>query len=412
MQGTGSVLAPPIRNAFGAAIALMTGLMSAGLGGDALSVQSAKAMEPVIAATRVVGSVAELQQALREAHSGDTIAVRPGVYTGVVISRLTFDEQKPVVVTSLDPARPATFVGIGVGLITGLRVSHVELTAVGVKDPYYAFRMDNCHGVSLDHIDAHGDPNIPPGLQTSGFYVKYSTNFSISDSHVHDLNAAIVVGANDGLTIQRNLLTRLNKGGIEMGGGSSVTITDNIFTEFILDPGTHPDAVQLFTAGTKTPSRDVIISKNLFYRGKGSAIQGLFVKDEVGTLPYERLTISDNAVIGGTYHGIYVVGAADDLVVKNNVVASWPGLDYEGMGRGETKLPAAKTVDYHSWIFIGGDLTRARVAETGNFAQAYTGSPEFKGQPSGNRMLGKVTDEGRALIRAWSDAEGRPPPTL
>ena len=58
----------------------------------------------------------------------------------------------------------------------------------------------------------------------------------------------------------------------------------------------------------------------MFNRGSGTIVQGIFISDEVGTLPYQRVTVTDNVIVGAMYNGIAVAGANDAKLTNNTVI--------------------------------------------------------------------------------------------
>ena len=82
----------------------------------------------------------------------------------------------------------------------------------------------------------------------------------------------------------------------------------------------HPDAIQFWTTNTTVAATDITITGNTFDRGSGVIVQGIFIQDEVGTLPYQRLTIADNVIVGAAYNGIAVRGAVDATLTNNTVI--------------------------------------------------------------------------------------------
>src|SRR3546814_3504194 len=83
------------------------------------------------------------------------------------------------------------------------------------------------------------------------------------------------------------------------------------------------DLIQLCTTNTTESASNISISGNVFERGDGDIIQGIFLRDQSGgKLPYQDVTISDNIVLGGMYNGISV-GNANGLVMTDNVVGAY-----------------------------------------------------------------------------------------
>jgi hypothetical protein len=189
----------------------------------------------------------------------------------------------------------------------------------------------------------------------------------------------------------------LSKGGVEAAATSRLKVQSNSFYDFLTAPGVHGDGIQIFTSRTTVVAHDILISGNLVARGNGTPEQGIFVQDEVKTLPFHNVTIEDNAVIGEQWNGIYLSHATGDVRIANNVVASWTGANV--VRGGDT--------DYISWLRLG-DLSGASVAVTSNQAQAFLVGlpPKQVAPPPSNVKLGPVQDRGAVLGRKWLAAHG------
>jgi hypothetical protein len=359
-----------------------------------------------------VGSSAELMTALKAARGGEVIRLAPGRYPALVIANMHFTV--PVIITSADKYQKAVLIGLGVANSSGIIFDKLELTSVGSEDPFYGFRLSRTENISFVHMDVHGSGSIDPSKQMNGFYITYCSSTVLSDSKFHDMNSAIVANNDNSVTIARNSFFKLNKGGIEMGGSSDVKIGENSFTDFRVSRGTHSDAIQIYTAGTKVVAHDIDIEGNLFHRGAGDPVQGIFVQDEVGTLPFHNLTIRDNAILGGMWDSIYVRHVIGELKVANNVAASWPGPDMEGVGTPAAMVATApiSTTSFRALIWLRGDLSGAKVTAEGNTAQEYKADAGWI-WGGDNHSVGSVDDKGAALLRAWNSrrvANGLPLP--
>ena len=333
-----------------------------------------------------------LNAALKSAHAGDTIQLAAGNYSDVAILGVNFNDA--VTITSKDPTNKAVFFGLRVVNSSGLHFSNLELSSAGVSDPYYAFRVANAQNIIFSDLSIHGRLDSAPSTQLSGFYIVNCSNITISNSELYYFDTAIAENRSTYATIANNFFHNLSKGGVEMGGNSHVTVSNNVFTDFDTAPRVHGDAIQLFTAGTKESGRDIVIADNLFYRSGGMAIHGIFVGDEVGTLPYIDVTIVNNAIIGASWNSITLGHASGNLRIENNVMATWSGTDVEANN---------KTTRFLAWLRLG-DLSGAAVTETGNQAQAYVHGSKSGLPPLGNALIGEVTDGGAALLRAWRSA--------
>jgi peptidoglycan hydrolase-like protein with peptidoglycan-binding domain len=349
-----------------------------------------------------VTTTAGLLAALKTAHAGDTITLAPGTYIGVKIVGLTYGASglnftSPVTITSADPSHEAVIEGLGIANVTGLTFRNLAFTSVGVTDPYFAYRIQDSQNLTFDHLYVHGDPSIAPSAQIDGFNVEKSSGLTFTNSD-YSYGDPLNFTNDSNVTISGDSFHNLNKGGVEMGGTSDVSITNNVCSDFDSAYGTHVDCIQIFTAGTTVAAHNITITGNLFYRGTGGAVQGIFVQDEVGTLPFSNVTIDDNAMIGGIWSSVLLRGATGNVQVNNNIAATWPGVDVEG-----STASNIVTTNFAGWVFLRDPLTGAIITETGNQAQAYP-NPTGTGAaitPPGNTVLGSVTDNGIALLKAW-----------
>ncbi len=145
---------------------------------------------------------------------------------------------------------------------------------------------------------------------------------------------------------------------------------------------THPDAIQFLTSGETAGVHDIVITDNVIDRGSGSAVQGIFMTDQVGTLPYQNVTISGNMLVGTMYNGI-MVNDGINLNISNNTVAGLP--------------------DMKSWIRVEGSTDAvlnhniaATLVQTGNTNLSVTDFTNLL--PS--------TDQSTQLLQTWLSQHG------
>ncbi|MFM9827791.1 MAG: right-handed parallel beta-helix repeat-containing protein, partial [Sphingomonas sp.] len=178
--------------------------------------------------------------------------------------------------------------------------------------------------IVLDQLDVHGTPGLGSTTGQSPLLIRNSENVSVTNSEFHDVWHGVSVLDNEGLVITGNYFHDIRTDGIRGGGNSDLVISNNVFTNFTPAEGDHPDAIQLWTSNTTEAASNILITGNIVVRGAGAAIQGIFIRDEVGTLPYKDVNITNNIVIGGLYNGISI-GGVDGGVIANNLVLGQPG---------------------------------------------------------------------------------------
>ncbi|MGJ3628316.1 hypothetical protein AB5I41_17600 [Sphingomonas sp. MMS24-JH45] len=107
-------------------------------------------------------------------------------------------------------------------------------------------------------------------------------------------------------------------------------------------------------------------------------MQGIFLKDEGGTLPYEDVAISGNIVVGMSYRGISVQGGKSVAITGNSV------LGYAD--RASSIAPRT-----------------SRPQRSRTMSPPYLGTDGRAGS-NGNVLAASVTDAGQAALGAWLSA--------
>ncbi|MBM6575455.1 right-handed parallel beta-helix repeat-containing protein [Microvirga sp. SRT01] len=279
-------------------------------------------------ASYIVKDTAGLLNILKAAKSGDTVYLQPGVYASVNLNNIQINGN--VTIASLNANKPAVFADLKINNSKGLTLSGVELDA-SVKKADMGYQVLNSSNITLDKLYVHGTLNDNAADDVRALLVRNSTNVTVTNSKFEQLSDALSHIDSNRVTFSGNSFTGIRDNGIAGGGTSNLTIKDNYFTNFDHTGDIHPDAIQVWTTNTKTTTTDVTITGNVFDRGTGDIVQGIFMRDPYGTLPFERVTISGNTVIGAAYNGIYIDGGKDVTISDNTVVAvdgqpSWIGV--------------------------------------------------------------------------------------
>ena len=269
----------------------------------------------------VVSDAKELSAALKLAQAGDTVLLTGGDYGSVSISNRSF--AGPVTIVSADPDHPAVFSYLMLNNVSNLTVRDVEVSIQSGRG-LEVFRSDN---IVLDNLNVHG-PLLNPPSAGGGVYVNQSEHVTVSNSDIHHLANGLSHDGSSYVDIINNSFHDIRVDGVRGGGSSNVTIANNHFTDFYRQDGDHADAIQFWTTGTTRAAHDIVVINNVFERGAGDVAQGVFIRDESGKMPFENAVIQGNAVIGGMYNGIAVIGGknvviSDNLVVGLSDMKSW-----------------------------------------------------------------------------------------
>ena len=325
--------------------------------------------------TITVNSSVGLASALKTAVSGDVIKLAAGDYAAVSLKDLHFSGAG-VTITSADPLHEARMAGMQLSTSDGLHFSNLEFVVDVTKaNPFSVYQSS---GITFEGLNVHGSLDNNAQNDGSGLLIRESTNVTVSNSEFHELQFALAHVDDNGLTIKGNQFHDIRTDGVRGGGTSNLTIANNYFTNFEPVKGDHGDAIQLWTSGTKASAVGITITGNVIVRGDGGAMQGVFMRDELTTMPFKNVVIADNLVVGAMNNGIMVTGG-EHITIKDNVLA---GLPDQVSGIGVQRV---------------SDVTLLNNKATGfNIATTATGVSE-----SGDVLIAVPTDGGKALQAAY-----------
>ncbi len=326
-----------------------------------------------------VSTTAELISSLKTAASGDTIYLAGGTYSSVVLKGINIAGN--VTIASLDAKNPAVLNDLMVRDSSGLSFKNLEF-AVNPTKGLYSFQTLNSSNIKFDGLNVHGTLDGSPADDTSGFMIRGSTNVSVTNSEFQQQWHGISFLDSTGVTLTNNTFHDIRTDGIRGGGTSDLTISDNYFTDFYPATGDHPDAIQVWSTNAKVAAHDIAISGNVVNRGDGAAMQGVFIRDTLGMMPFEHVTVTNNTVIGGLYNGIAVNGATDLVISGNNVISY---------------------ADQKSWIRID-KATSATL--TDNNATTFLVDAASQVVKSDNTVNRSVSTSTATLIDEWINANG------
>ncbi len=160
-----------------------------------------------------------------------------------------------------------------------------------------------------------------------GLWVANGKFVTVQNSRFEQLARGVVFADSTDLNLRGNSFQNLRSDGADFASVQRVTIDSNTFRNFNPVGLDHPDAIQFWTSGTTKASSDIVISNNQIFQGTGGGIQGIFLRDEVGTLPYQNVKILNNlAYVKDFYNGIAVLGG-NNVEISGNSVLSPTGDD-------------------------------------------------------------------------------------
>ena len=324
-----------------------------------------------------VSNAAEFTAALKSAQDGDTISLNAGTYSGLDFNHVNF--AGGVTITSADPTHEAVLTNFHIGSSSGLTFSNLEFQANGGKGSLWGFQVENSQNIAFDHLNVHGtDAN--PQNDAEGIGIWGSANVSITNSEFHQLARGATFGEGSNLVVTGNSFHDLRTTGIMVAQTAKADISHNSFTDFKIVTGDHPDAIQFLTSGTTSASHDISITDNLITRGTGDAVQGIFLRDEVGTLPYANVDIANNLLIGTGYNGIAVLGG-QNVAVTNNMLQSYAG---------DTNV---------TWVMV---QSSDNVTASGNTAKSFIFDKDTHLTETGDVRNAAIIDNGQSALATWA----------
>jgi pectate lyase len=336
-------------------------------------------------AVLVVASTSELQSALKAAQGGDTIELAPGTYTGLRFNGINLKFDQLVTLTSADPTKPAVINDFAITGATNLRFANLTLATLDQPDKVaagpWAFSVTRSDSIFFDHVKVHGTLDGDASNDVRGLSIRESSNVSVTNSEFQQLDRALAIGQSQNVIVAFNTAHHLRSDGFNFAEVKNVSVKSNTLHTFNPVKDDHPDAIQFWTSGTKTPSTDIEVTGNIILKGGGGGTQGIFFRDQIGTLPFERVNIADNLIIGTGYNGIRVMGATDIKILRNELIS------FEG----ETK----------TFLLV---QKADGVTAVDNKAVSISFDTSTNVSQSGSKTNSPVSDAGALALRKWVEA--------
>ncbi len=158
-----------------------------------------------------------------------------------------------------------------------------------------------------------------------GLNVGNVKGIKVVNSEFEQLGRGAMFDSSTNVTVANNMFHELRSDGLNFSAVTNVLIDGNSFTNFHPISADHPDAIQFWTANTTKASTDIVIRNNVMLQGSGDSMQGIFMWDEVETLPYQRVTIQNNLVYEQNWPNGVVVYNGKDVNITGNTLLSPSG---------------------------------------------------------------------------------------
>ncbi len=275
-------------------------------------------------ATYRVSNQAQLDAVIMKVKGGDSVLMLSGNYTSLSLvnkaftSAVTFVSESATAPANIAFAKAYNSSNV---VFKNLSIGRALNPAVD-KEWTNIAQVEYSTNVTFDGVK-FSSTGADASYLGRGLFVRGGSNVTVQNSDFSHLAVGMTTMSMSGINILSNKFHDVRIDGVELTAVAGGKIDANDFRDFRSSPTAHPDAIQVWTSGTGKPTTDLLISNNVILPGTGGGGQGIFIQDEVGNAPHQRITIRNNLVLdaGNYYNGITVRGGKD-IVVEGNTSIS------------------------------------------------------------------------------------------
>lgn len=322
--------------------------------------------EPIL-----VRSGDQLSRALSSASPGQRIELAPGDYGSLLLKRIRYPADMPVVVVSADPNQPAHIAGLDLRDSSGLWFEGLVFDYrfdPGHKPNQRPFNVAASEGITFQSNRFTGD--VARGVSQSsdgfptgfGLSVRGSRNIRVAGNEIEGFYRGLVIGETQHAQVVGNDLHSIRMDGMNFAEVQDVLIEDNHIHDFIrsLTSGDHADMIQFWTNGTSNPSVNIVIRNNRLDAGAGWYTQSIFMRNEEvdrsragDEMFYRDVLIEGNRIRNAHLHGI-TTGETHGLVIRDNDLAYLAQANPEGKKKG-VYIPQIRVSPVSTGVVITGN---------------------------------------------------------
>lgn len=261
---------------------------------------------PSLAGDRRVSGPQELQAELARSEGG-VIVLAPGRYGDLVITGRHFTE--PVILRSELPRR-AIFDQILLQDSGNLTFEALTIRKQFRAEKSSALAVTDCRAWNM-------------------LYFRNIEGLQIENSVVSGGQYGVLFNSVSDFSIRYSLIGKVSEDIMRITGDSHDGLVEgNVLDDVIAYPPTHPDLIQMFGAGGKTP-HDITIRSNFLHdlHETGSpkrTAQGIFMSDPKAD-GYRDILIENNVIKTRSANTIYINGGRKRVVVRNNTLLPGAG---------------------------------------------------------------------------------------
>jgi len=245
-----------------------------------------------------ISNQSQLDAALSKTVAGDVLVVAAGDYS-LTLSNKNFST--PITIVSANSSSPARFGNVKLTDVSGVTLKGLDIgrsLGSGNAEATWMATITRGTNITLDGNHFHGSMDGDPRNDGIGLKFSASSNIKVINNEFEQLGRGGQFFGVTNLTVSNNDVHDIRSDGFDFSTIIGGVISGNKFTNFRRNSADHPDAIQFQTAGASQGSSNLTISNNVMLTGSGDGFQGIFLRDETGSLPYQNVTIENNFVMG------------------------------------------------------------------------------------------------------------------
>lgn len=308
-----------------------------------------------------------LEARIAVARPGETVLLAGGDYGALSIGRRRF--AAPGVVIAAAPGANAVFSSIEINETEGVTIKGVDVDVATAGNGVY---VGNSSRITLAGLKIHAPSDASP----NAIMLRYAHDVIVEDCDIRSVGFGVAFLNGDHIKILRNTFTDLQVDAIR-GASSYVEVVGNRASSFHPRNGDHPDFIQFWGDRETGPSKANVIKGNVYERGDGDVVQGIFLEDN------DDVVISGNAMAGTMYNAISLSRVHRALIEDNFVQG------YDDMG---TRII---TRGWSSDVTVRNNVSQSIV----NYADDGKPNPNYKEED--NRSIRSVKVGDTRDLQAW-----------
>lgn len=244
---------------------------------------------------RTVSNASQLNAAINAANNGDTIKLNAGNYGSIKIANVN----KNIDIELASGSNPAVFKAVNVV---------------------------NSSNLTFDGLDFNGTVKGAWGTGT-GMKIQSSRNITVENSDFQDYYKGLTATGSQGIVVSRNEFTRQSEDAMSFGTVNGLQVLGNEVKGMKTPKEAHHDMIQINPV--HGPSSNVVIKNNVL-DSNDLITQSIYIGGKGAA--HKNITIEDNKIIGGHFHGVTVTNTSglkilDNIVLKDGNNGSFKMID-------------------------------------------------------------------------------------